>query len=190
MSVQARLHAGAVTLAIVAFLVSALTVCAAYGDPLPPPPKLRDNPRPVVKPAAKTVVKAPPKVVAASQPVIKTPVVKAVAVEVPASAPATQPSVIVTVREPVAPNAIVAWLNAWWPLVVLVVGLLLVSLRNALTKYTPKATGVITAINILIDVLAFWGNKDSPTGANVPLRRSRPPAGPPPVPTDAPPAEG
>lgn len=92
-----------------------------------------------------------------------------------ALAQASQPA-----SQPATPTTVMAWLSTWWPLVALFVVPLLISLINALIKYVPKATGWITALRILVDVLSFWGNKDSATAATVPGKRSVPPATSPP----------
>lgn len=77
---------------------------------------------------------------------------------------------------PVAtPAGVMAFISKWWPLVLLLIVPLAISLKNALTKYTPQATGVITFLNIFIDVISFWGNKDSKTGPTLPGFRSEPP---------------
>lgn len=91
-------------------------------------------------------------------------------VPVLALAQASQPA-----NQPVTPAGILAWFAKWWPLV-LVIGIpFLLSVLNALKKYTPKATGLITFLSILLDVISFWGNKDSETGPIIPGLRSKPP---------------
>lgn len=93
------------------------------------------------------------------------PLTAAYAFGQPASHPASAPSAI----------DLGAWLGAHWLPAVAFLLAFLPTLITVLTKYVPKATGLITAARIALDVLSFWGNKDSPTKANVPGRRSSPP---------------
>ena len=77
--------------------------------------------------------------------------------------------------QPVTPMGILAWFAKWWPLVLVIGVPFLLSVLNAVKKYTPKATGLITFLSILLDVISFWGNKDSETGPIIPGLRSKPP---------------
>lgn len=82
----------------------------------------------------------------------------------PASAPTSQPAEASWWTNPATAYLIASLLVAVLPTII-----------TAVTKYAPKATGLVAALKIALDVLSFWGHKDSPTGLSWPGKRSAPP---------------
>jgi hypothetical protein len=52
---------------------------------------------------------------------------------------------------------------------------LLPTVITAVTKYAPTATGLVSFLKIVLDVVSLLGHRDSPTLLNVPWRRSAAP---------------
>ena len=59
-----------------------------------------------------------------------------------------------------------------WAGMAVLLSAVLSTLATSLTNRVPKATGVVTWLLVVCDVLSFWGNKNSPTTLNIPGRRS------------------
>ena len=69
-----------------------------------------------------------------------------------------------------------AWIKANWYWLVIVVPAVLAALVTGLSPY-PKAKGLVTFFQIVLDFFSVVTHKDSPKSLKLPFTRSKPPAG-------------